>query len=427
MKTLSKVTALALLISLGGAVYSAPTLAKADPAKIEERKKRKTKVMGERTGKKVVKAFDVYNGDQEKGIEGDVAGALQMMKEIEPSDEFDRAQVNYYMAQMSYQLEKFDDAIRLAKAAAKPDVLNFKDQATVMKLIADLQRQEKQYKDARDSYYAWMDFTGEEDAKVYLAIASIYYETKEYKNIIAPADRAIELSKKEPIKSAYDLKVGAYVELKQFNNAVKTSEEQVKIWPNEYKLWTRLASFYMQQEDYKKGLAAAKVAERNGALETANHFKFLASLYSLNEMPYQAGVTLEKAVKAKKVKKDKSTVSTLGAYFHNAKHYNKAAKFYIEAADFDNDSELYRKAGSMFVTSEDYALAVKNLSKAIELGNKKKGQIHLDLAEAYLQQEKYKLAYQNVRKAIDYPQTKKFAKSWSQYIKDKAIRKGVKI
>ena len=65
MKTLSKVTALALLISLGGAVYSAPTLAKADPAKVEERKKRKTKVMGERTGKKVVKAFDLYNGDQE--------------------------------------------------------------------------------------------------------------------------------------------------------------------------------------------------------------------------------------------------------------------------------------------------------------------------------------------------------------------------
>jgi Tfp pilus assembly protein PilF len=427
MKTLSKVTAFALLISLGGVVYSAPTLAKPDPAQIEERKKRKTTVMGERTGKKVVRAFDVYNGDKEKGIESDVAGALIMLKEIDPSDTFDRAQVNYYMSQMSYQIEKFDDAIRLAQAAAKPDVLNFKDQATVLKLIADLQRQEKRYKDAIGSYNAWMDFTGEEDANVYLAIAAIYYETKQYQSIITPADRAIELSKKEPIKSAYDLKVGAYVELKQFNNAVKTSEEQVKIWPAEYKLWTRLASFYMSVEDYKKGLAAAKVAERNGALETANQFKFLASLYSLNDMPYYAGLTLEKALKDKTVKKDKSSVSTVGAYFHNAKHYEKAAKLYIEAAGYDNDSELYRKAGSMLVTSESYGLAVKNLNKALELDNKKKGQIYLDLAEAYLQQGKYKLAYQNVRKATEYPQTKKFANSWSRYIKDKAIRKGVKI
>jgi chaperonin cofactor prefoldin len=427
MKTLSKVTAIALLISLGGAVYSAPSLAKPDLAKVEERKKRKTKVMGERTGKKVVRAFDVYNGNEEEGVKGDVAAALQMMKEIDPSDTFDKAQVNYYMAQMSFQLEKFDEAIRLAKAAAKPDVLNFKDQATVLKLVADLQRQEKQYKDARASYYAWMDFTGEEDAKVYVAIASTYWETKEYKNIIAPADRAIELSKKEPVKAAFQLKVGAYVELKQFKNAIKTAEAQVKIWPTEYKLWTSLASFYMTEEDYKKGLAAAKVAERNGALETANHFKFLASLYSLNEMPYHAGVALEKAMKANKVKKDKSTVSTLGAYFHNAKHYEKAADLYIEAAKFDNDSELYRKAGSMFVTAEKYQKGVENLKKALELGNKKEGQIYVDLADAYLNQEKYKLAYQNIRKAQDYPSTKRFAKSWSQYIKDKAIRKGVKI
>jgi hypothetical protein len=52
MKTLSKVTALALFISLTGAVYSVPTFAKPDPAKIEERKNRKSKVMSERTGKK---------------------------------------------------------------------------------------------------------------------------------------------------------------------------------------------------------------------------------------------------------------------------------------------------------------------------------------------------------------------------------------
>ncbi len=425
MRTFSKATAIALMISLTGAVYTAPTLAKPDPAKIEERKKRKSKVMSERTGKKIIKVFDVFNGTDE--VEGDVNEAVRMLKEIKPSDSYDKALVAYYLAQMTYQQEKFSEAVSYAIAASKPDILNFKDQATAMKLVGDLSVQQKKYKQAREAYYAWMDFTGEEDAKVYMQIANTFYETKEYAKIVAPADRAIELGKKEPHKAPYDLKIGAYVELKQYNNAIKTAEAQIKVWPTEYKYWTRLGSFYMTVEDYKKGLAAVKIAERNGALETSNHYKFLSSLYSLNDMPYKAAVALEKAMKAGVVKKDKQTVSTIGAYYHNAKHLNKGASYYIEAAKFDNDSELYRKAGALLLQSEKYKESVTALNKALELGNKKKGRIYTDLADAYLQQEKYKLAYSNIRKAMDYPKTKKFAKSWSQYIKDKAIRKGVKI
>ena len=48
MRNLSKVTALAILMSLSGAAFTAPALAAPDYAKIEARKKAKTKVMGER-------------------------------------------------------------------------------------------------------------------------------------------------------------------------------------------------------------------------------------------------------------------------------------------------------------------------------------------------------------------------------------------
>ena len=62
MKQLHKATALALLMTLTGVCSNA--VAAPDPAKIEARKKAKTKIMGERTGKKVVKAFELYNNDQ---------------------------------------------------------------------------------------------------------------------------------------------------------------------------------------------------------------------------------------------------------------------------------------------------------------------------------------------------------------------------
>ena len=86
MKNLSKVTALALLISLGGSVVSPAVSAKPNYEEIEKRKKAKTKIMGERTGKKVVKAFDLYN-------EENIDGALALLLELKPSNAFDKATV----------------------------------------------------------------------------------------------------------------------------------------------------------------------------------------------------------------------------------------------------------------------------------------------------------------------------------------------
>ena len=63
MKQFHKAAALAVLISLSGAV-STSVIAAPDYAEIEKRKKAKSKIMGERTGKKVVKAFDLYNEDK---------------------------------------------------------------------------------------------------------------------------------------------------------------------------------------------------------------------------------------------------------------------------------------------------------------------------------------------------------------------------
>ena len=89
MRNFSKVTALAILMSVSGASLTAPVVAAPEYAKIEERKNANTKIMGERTGKKVIKAFDLYNED-------DVDGAIALLKELDPSNDFDKATVNRY-------------------------------------------------------------------------------------------------------------------------------------------------------------------------------------------------------------------------------------------------------------------------------------------------------------------------------------------
>ncbi|WP_105215572.1 tetratricopeptide repeat protein [Pseudoalteromonas sp. T1lg22] len=421
MKNLSKVTALALLISVSGGVVSTSALAAPNYAEIEKRKNAKTKVMGERVGKKVVKAFELYEAE-------DIDGAIAVLKELDPSDKFDKATVDRYLGQLYAQKDNFQLAIKHIRDAVKPDVLNFNDQEQSMKLIGDLLANTKKYKEAKQAYIEWMDFTGQEDATVYTRIAQANYELGQFKDVVQPAERAIELdANNEPKKAPFSLLMGAYYETKDFKNVVKVGERMVKSWPEDKKSWTNLGRFYMQVEDYEKGLNIMDIAYDNGYLESEVDYKVLAQLYSFVGIPYKAGFHMEKAVNEGKVERTKHNVTAIASYYHNAKNVKTAAKYYEEAAKFDNDAELFRKAGSLRLQAQQFDSAVALLNKALDLGSEKKGAIYSDLAEAYLQQEKYKLAYAAISKAAEDPSTRKFARSWKTFIKDKAQRNGVSL
>lgn len=420
MKQFSKATALALLMSFSGAIVTAQAVAAPDYAKIEERKKAKTKVMGERVGKKVIKAFELYNEDK-------VDEAIAMLREIEASDPYDKATVDRYLGQLLAQKEKMVEALKYTESAVKLDALNFKDQADTMKLYGDLLTGQERFQDAINAYGAWMDFTGEEDAKVFALIANSYFQLKNYKEVVSNADKAIAMSKEKPVKDYYQLKVGAYYELKQYKNLVAVAETMVKVFPADPKVWTNLGRFYMQTEEFDKGLTVMQVAYNKGYIESETDHKVLATFYSMNDIPWKAATYYDKFIKEGKVQRTKQNVSALASYYHAAKHIKEAAKWYEEAAKFDNDADLYRRAGSLLVELQNFPAAIERLNKALELGSEKKGSIYSSLAEAYLYQEKYKQAYQAILKAQDDPSTAKFAKSWASFIKEKAQRKGVSL
>ncbi|WP_440053539.1 CDC27 family protein [Pseudoalteromonas sp. T1lg65] len=419
MKNLPKFTALALLVALTGALYSEAGFAAPNYEEIEKRKNAKTKLMGERVGKKVSKAFELYNEDK-------LDEAIAAFREIDPSDEFDKATVNRFLAQFYAQKENYEEAVKYTRLSVAPDVLNFNDQAQMMKLLGDLSRATEKYQDAINAYEAWMDFTGESDAKVYASIAQAYYELKQYRKVIEPADKAIALSE-EPNKPYYMFKIGAYIELKQYKEAVKVQETVVKLFPEDSKAWIQLASFYMQVENFSSALTSLQVAYKRGDFERENHYKLLANLYSLVEAPWKAAVIQEKEIKAGNIERNKSTVTAIASYFHQSKHLADAAKYYEEAAKFDNDADLYRKAGNLLLQDQQYSAAVVRLNKALELGTDKKGSCYADLAEAYYYQDKFKLAYDAILKAQEDPSTRRFARSWASYIKQKAERRGVSL
>jgi tetratricopeptide (TPR) repeat protein len=416
-KVLSTVALTASL--LAPAVYSNSAMALTVEER-EARKNAKTRVASPKVGKKVGQAFELYGQEL-------VDDALTLLLEIKSNKDFDMAYVNRFVGNLYATMDgRIEDAIKYTLKAYEPDVLNYKEQAETIKLLGQLYMMTKQYDNAIKYYKAWMEFTGEEDAKTYVRIANGYYEQKKMDKVIEPADKAIELAEEvEP--TPYILKLAAYFERKMYPETVKMGETLVKLFPEEKRNWTQLGMFYVMVEDYTRGLSTMELAYKQGYLEKASEFKTLAQMYSQNDLPIKAALLQEKYIKLGVLERTEQNLKALANYFLASKEMLKAAKYFGEAAKIEDKASLYKRQGEMLFQAEKYSQAAVVLSKALDLNVKKKGSVNITLMQAYFYTGKYRKAYAALNEANKYPSAKSQVRSWRQYIKDKAGRHGVKL
>ena len=420
MKRKFKMSAVALVLG-ASAVLSAPAaLAQTAPIVCPGYEKDKTNLVGERTGKKVQKAFELYNEEL-------VNEALDVLYEIDPSDDFDKAYVNRFIGNLLAAMEgQGGKAYTYLVKAVENKALNDLEHAQTLKLLGDLSMQEEKYNDAVNWYGQWMDFTCKEDADVYTRLTQAYYESKQLDKMIEPADKAIALYEK-PNKNPYVLKLTSYYERKMYKETVEVAEELVRNFPEEPRWWTQLGMFYLQVEEYKKALSIFELADMQGFLEKESEVKALSQLYQSNGMPYRGAKTLEKFIKAGVLEEDAEMTASIANAYHSAKEFKTAAKLYGKAAVASSDPEYFRKQGTLLLVAEDYKGAVKALEKALERGIEDPEKIHFTLMEANFYAGDYRAAYAHVREARKDRSLRRNADAWEPYIKEKAKNRGIKL
>jgi len=390
-------------------------------AEKSEKKKRKTRLVGPSVGKKVAKAFEAYSAD-------DIPGALVILMDINPKKDYDKAYVSRFIAVMyATKGNEEKNAIKYLKLAVGPDLLNEGDQGESMKLLADLQMQTQDYKGALVNYKLWMDFTGKSDGDTWTKIANAHYSLKQLDKIIAPANKAIAAYGDKHNQNPYILKITSYYERKMFKESVDVLETVVQIFPENKQWWVQLGQFYTLVEDYDKALATLDLAYKQGFLDKESQIKVLASLYGQAEIPNKSALILEKHIASGIIKRDDKNLYTLANAWHAAQEIDKAAKYFGELAKMTNEAKHYSKQGMLLKQDEQFKPAIVALKKALELGVKNKGRLHMSIAESYFYLEKYKQAYAAIMKASKDPKTRKAAKGWVSFIKDTAQRKKVAI
>jgi tetratricopeptide (TPR) repeat protein len=410
------------LVSALSVATLVPSLAFAQGAPIvcPDYKRGSTNIPSERTGKKVSKALDEYNLDK-------IDEALAILYEIDTSQDFDRAFTDRFIGNLlATQPKHAAKALEYLNKSVKVKKLNDLEQAGTLRLIADLNMQEKRYSEAVVKYKEWIDFTCKQDADVYLRIATAFYEEQKWADIIDPVNKSIELADK-PNKNAYALKLTSYYNRKMFKETIEVAEDTVKIFPDNKANWTQLGFFYMLVEDYKKALSTFEMALNQGYLTKEAEIKALMQLYSTNNIPYKAATLYEKYMKSGLVKKDESNLSTLASTWNQAKDAKKAAAYYGQAAAKGSNADMFYKQGTSLALSEQYKDALVALQKALDAGADNVGRIHMIMMEASFYSGDFKTAYVHVQEAKKDSSTARSARSWEPYIKEKAKNRGVNL
>lgn len=398
--------------------------AKVPAEKQEELKKREKarggKALSPRVGQKVGKAFNLYQEDQ-------VDEALALLLDMNPKNDFDKANVDRYIGSMYAGIDgKGEEAIARMKSAIKSDELAFRDHSDLIKNVAQLSLQALKYEEAIKYFKEYIEFSLDESDDTYTRIASAYYELKQYDKVLEPAKKAIALQEK-PKQNPYVLVMAAYYEQKMFKEATQAVEDLVKTFPEDSKWWVQLGNFYALTEDFERALSTFDISYKNGYLKKDSEMKRLAQLYATNGIPYKAAIIQEKYINNGLIKKDDNTLSIMASTFQNAKEYDKAATYFGEAAKLSNDGDLYRKQGNSLMIQGKYELALVAFNKSLKAGYKNKSMLNLLIGESNFYLEKWKVAYDAFEAAKKDKNAARTAKSWQSYVKETAERKGVKL
>jgi tetratricopeptide (TPR) repeat protein len=380
----------------------------------------KTKLLSERTGKKLNKAFEAYNQDL-------VKEAIDLLYEIEAKDPFDRASVDRFLGQLLISEDgKRAEAKDYIERAVKTKILNDNDHAPMLRLVGDLEYEAGNYEVALGWYDKWMDFTCKEDGMTYLKIAKSYIEMKQMEKVIEPADKAIALID-PPKEGPYSLKVQSYYERKMYNEAIDVMETAIHVFPDSDTWYTRLGLFYQITEQYQKALAMFELSYMQGFLTTATQHKQFAQLYAVNGIPHKAAEIVEKHIKSGLIPRNKDNLANIANSLFQAREFKKAAVYFGEAAKVGNDTDLYRRQGSMLLTAGDYKGAVEALNKALDNNADNEGKVHYALIEAHFYLGDYKAAMKAAQEAKKFRAIRKNALAWEPYIQTKATNKGISI
>ncbi len=286
--------------------------------------------------------------------------------------------------------------------------------------LAGLLTSEGKYLKSIETAREWFRYEEKPQAAAYMIIGSSFAQLERYDDALPYVLKAIEKSEK-PAEGWYMLALAIHLQKERYQQSAKLLLTMLQNWPDKPRYWEMLAGCYLELEDDKRALDTMMLSHNNGMLTTPERIRALAQLNLMRDIPYTAGVILDKAITSGILKGDEKDLKLLLQAWLSAHEYDRAVDAINRLEPYAEDGEYFLQAAQIFNETGEWQKVVDNANKALDAGLKKTGIALLLAGTAYAELGRYDDAvrvFKQVRATADSSQRRN-AESWIAFVDEK--------
>ena len=379
-----------------------------------EEKPKATGAIDAKTFEKLMKAQELT----EAGNHTEALAVLDVLKNRGKVNGYGKAQMWNFYAFIYASQEDYENAIRayteVIAIEETPDALALQAKYTIAQLNFQLEKFDLCIKYMNE----WLSTVAKPTPTAHIMLAQAHYQLSNYDDALTNVDKAVTLETAAGRKVKENwlrLKSALYYDKGDFQNTANTYEQLISLYPKSSYL-KQLAGMYGELGKNSRRLAVYDSIYLNGDLTKGKDILNLAYMFLGQDTPYKAAKIIEKGMNDGLIKKDKKTVETLGNAWAQANQHDKAIPVLEEAAKLSEKGLLFARLAGVYFDAGEYNKAAKAAKQASEKGGlKNPGNNYLLMGMSYSNLKQHHKALQAFRSAKQTKKILKDARAWEKH------------
>ncbi len=352
----------ALILSFSLMLTSQDAMAQGTTRAKKKDTEESTNQIDAQTGTVMTKALEFFNAMKYADARAKL-GELKMDK-LSP---YEKSRVEQIYYQMDALEEKWDSARKHMEAAIASGGFTDKEVSDGRYQLAQMLVQQEKWKEGAAAIEEWLKTATNPNGSVYYLLGVCYYNVENIDAALTALKKAVDSSEKmqETWSSMY---ASLLLQKERYKDALPFMINLLNAYPSKKQYWMQVSQIYSNLDDNKNALIVMQLATHAGLPLEGNELQRLADLMAFQEIPYNAGVFMEKAMTDKKIPTDQKAWQKLGAMYANAAEYKKAIGALEKAQQLGENGADYQRIGEYDMRLFQWDAAQAALEKALNKG-----------------------------------------------------------
>ncbi len=322
------------------------------------------------------------------------------------------------------QQGNYQTALKYFEFSVAANALPALAQQGMLYSLAGLYAAEGHYLKCIETIREWFRYEEDPVADAYMIIGSAFTELERYDDALPYVQKAIQKAE-VPKENWYLLELAIYFEKKRFHDAIALLKRVVQFWPDKPKYWNMLASSYLELNDDKAALDTMMIAYTKDMLTSENRIMALVQLNMIQNIPYTAGVILEKALAAGTIEETRKNLDILLQAWLSSREYARAVATIDQLAPFAEDGVYFMRKAGIHNELGEWEMVIVAADQALQMGIERPTEAHMLAGMAYTELKLFPKAIAAFRDAREVGNAKQRnnADAWIDFVTEKILIK----